>query len=77
MLSKKDNPLPSQWTITKCQKWLETFPIANPSDVIFLCSEMQAWLKVVTAAMEQKKSLEQQLLSHDDVTEQLRKLGNY
>jgi hypothetical protein len=34
-VSKKDNPSPNQWTITKCQQWLETFPITNPSDVIF------------------------------------------
>jgi hypothetical protein len=65
-LSKKENPLPSQWTITKCQQWLETFPIINPSDVIFLCSEMQVWLKIAAVAVEQKRSEEQRLLSHDD-----------
>jgi hypothetical protein len=52
--------------ITKCQKWLKTFAITTPSDVIFLCPEMQAQLKVVAAAVEQKKSEEQKLLCHDD-----------
>ena len=33
-VSKKDNPLTNQWTITKCQQWLKAFPITNPSDVI-------------------------------------------
>jgi hypothetical protein len=66
MLSKNNNPLPSQWVITNCQKWLKTFAITNPSDIIFLRSEMQARLKVVAAAVEQKKSEEQKLLSHDD-----------
>jgi hypothetical protein len=23
MVSKKDNPMPSQWTIQKCQSWLD------------------------------------------------------
>ncbi len=65
-VSKKDNPLPNQWTITKCQQWLELFPITNPSDIIFLCSEMQVQLKVTAAAVEQKRSEEQRLQSHDD-----------
>jgi hypothetical protein len=65
-LSKKDNPLPSQWTITKCQQWLKAFPITNPSDIIFLCSEMHVWLKLTAAAMQQKRSEKQRLLSHDD-----------
>ncbi len=65
-LSKKDNPLPNQWTIPKCQQWLKTFPITNPSDVIFLCSEMRVQLKVTAAAVEQKRSEEQRLQNHDD-----------
>ncbi len=62
-LSKKDDPLPSQRMITKCQMWLKTYALTDPSDVIFLCSEMHAWLKVVAEAVEQKKSEEQKLLS--------------
>jgi hypothetical protein len=65
-VSKKDNPSPNQWTITKCQQWLKTFPITNPSDVIFLCSEMQVRLKVTAAAVEQKRSEEQRLQNHDE-----------
>jgi hypothetical protein len=65
-VSKKDNPSPNQWTITKWQQWLEAFPITNPSDVIFLCSEMQVWLKVTAAAVEQRRSEEQRLQNHDD-----------
>jgi hypothetical protein len=63
---KKDNPLPNQWTITKCQKWLKTFSITNPSDVIFLCSEMQVRLKFTAAAVEQKRSEERRLQNHDE-----------
>ena len=61
-LSKKDNPSPAQWqwTIVKCQTWLETYTITDPSDVTFLRSEMQARLIVVT------KSEEQQLNQYDD-----------
>jgi hypothetical protein len=44
----------------------QTFPITNPSDVIFLCSEMQVRLKVTAVAGEQNRSEEQMLLSHDD-----------
>ncbi len=44
----------------------QTFAITNMSGIIFLCSEMQARLKVVAAAVEQKKSEELKLLSHDD-----------
>ena len=47
-LSKKDNPSPTQWTIVKCQTWLKTYAITDPSDVTFLRSEMQARLIVVT-----------------------------
>jgi hypothetical protein len=65
-VSKKGNPLPSQWTITKCQQWLEAFPITDPSGIIFLCSEMHVRLKVTTAAVEQKRSEEQRLQNHDD-----------
>jgi hypothetical protein len=38
----------------------------DPPFIIFLCSEMQAQLKVVAEAMEQKAREEQKLLSHDD-----------
>ncbi len=65
-VSKKDNPLPSQWTITKCHQWFEAFPITNPSDIIFLCHEMQVQLKVTAASVEQKRSEEQRLQNHDD-----------
>jgi hypothetical protein len=65
-VSRKDNPSPNQWTITKCQQWLKAFPITNPSDIIFLCSEMQVRLKVTAAAMEQKRSEEQRLQNQDD-----------
>jgi hypothetical protein len=65
-VSKKDNPLPNQWAITKCQQWLELFPITSPPEVIFLCSEMQVRLKVTAAAVEQKRSEEQRLQNHDD-----------
>jgi hypothetical protein len=65
-VSKKDNPLPNQWTITKCQQWLKTFPITNPSHLIFLCSELSVWLKVIGAAVEQKRSEEQRLQNHDN-----------
>ena len=65
-LSKKDNPSPSQWTIVKCQKWLEEVAITDLSDVTFLSSEMQAWLIIVTKAAKQKLSEEQQLLQYDD-----------
>ncbi len=66
-VSKKNNPSPNnQWTITKCQQLLETFPITNLSDIIFLCSEMQVRLKVTAAAMEQKRYEEQRLQNHDE-----------
>ena len=65
-LCKKDNPSPSQWTMLKCQNWLESYAITDPSDVTFLRSEMQAWLIVVTKAAEQKQSEEQKLLQYDD-----------
>ena len=64
-LSKKDNPPPSQWTIVKFQQWLETYPITDLSDVVFLRAEMQAQLIIVTNAVEQKKSKEQKLLRYD------------
>ena len=47
-LSKKDNPSPGQWNMLKCQDWLESYAITDPSDVTFLRSEMQARLIVVT-----------------------------
>jgi hypothetical protein len=65
-LLKKDNPSPNQWTVGKCHKWLESFPIADPSDVIFLHTEMQARVNVATKAVEQKRREEQKLLSNDD-----------
>ncbi len=39
-LSKKDNPLPNQWTIPKCQKWLDLYPLSDNSDVAFLRAEI-------------------------------------
>ncbi len=60
-LSKKDNPLPSQWTIPRCQKWLDLYPISDYSDNVFLCSEIQVRLDIVAKAVEQKKSEEQKL----------------
>ena len=65
-LSKKDNPSLGHWTMLNCQNWLETSAITDPSDVPFLCSEMQARLIVATKAMEQKQSEEQKLLQYDD-----------
>jgi hypothetical protein len=65
-VSKKDNPSPNHWTITKCQQWLKAFPIMNPSDVIFFCSEMQVRLKVIAVVVEQKRSEEQSLQNYDD-----------
>jgi hypothetical protein len=65
-VSKQDNPSSNQWTITKCQQWLEAFPITNPSDVIFICSEMQVRLKVTAVAVEQKRCKEKRLQNHDD-----------
>jgi hypothetical protein len=50
----------------KCQNWLESYAINDPSDVTFLRSEMQAWLVVVTKAAEQKQNEEQKLLQYDD-----------
>jgi hypothetical protein len=40
-LLKKDNPLPSQWTIPRCQKWFDLYPIRDDSDVAFLRAEIQ------------------------------------
>ena len=60
-LSKKDNPSPSQWTIPRCQKWLDVYPILDNSDIAFLCVEIQVQLVIVAKAMEQKKSEEQKL----------------
>ena len=60
-LSKKDDPLPNQWTILKCQKWLDLYPISNDSDNAFLHAEIQVQLDIVTKAVEQKKSEEQKL----------------
>ena len=65
-LSKKDNPSPGQWTMLKCQNWLESYAITDPSDVNFLRSEMQARQIIVTKAVEQKQSEEQKLLQYDD-----------
>ena len=65
-VTKKDQPSPSQWTIIKCQNWLESSPITDPSDVIFLRTELQLRLNVLTKAVEQKKSEDQKLLIHDD-----------
>ena len=59
--SKKDNPSPSQWTIPRCQKWLDLYPILDYSDTVFLCFEIQVRLDIVAKAMEQKKSEEQKL----------------
>jgi len=60
-LSKKDNPSPSQWTIPRCQKWLDLYPILDYSDTVFLCSEILVRLDILTKAVEQKKSEEQKL----------------
>jgi hypothetical protein len=60
-LSKKDNPSPSQWTIRRCQKWIDLYPIWDNSDVAFLCAEIQVRLDIVAKAVEQKKSEEQKL----------------
>ena len=60
-LSKKDNSQPNQWTIPKCQKWLDKYPILNWSYVIFLWAEIQVRLDVVAKAVEQKMSEEQKL----------------
>jgi hypothetical protein len=65
-VTKKDQPSPSQWTIIKCQNWLESSPITDPSDVNFLRTELQLRLNVLTKAVEQKKSEDQKLLIHDD-----------
>jgi hypothetical protein len=54
-----DNPSPSQWTIPRCQKWLDLYPISDYSDTVFLCSENQVRLDIVAKAVEQKKSEEQ------------------
>ncbi len=40
-LSKKDNPSPGQWTIPRCQLWLDLHLIWDESDVAFLRSEIQ------------------------------------
>jgi hypothetical protein len=60
-LLKKDNPLPSQWTIPRCQKWLDLYPISGNSDIAFFCAKIQVRLDIVAKAMEQKKSEEQKL----------------
>ena len=65
-LSKKDNPTPSQRTNQTCQRWLDTHPIYNQSDAIFLHSEILARLNIVTKAMEQKNSKEKMLLTGDN-----------
>ena len=64
-LSKKDNPSPSQWTIPRCQFWLDSHPILDESDVAFLRSEIQLRLDVAKKAVEQKKSEEQKLRASD------------
>ena len=46
-LPKKDNPSPNQWTISKCQKWLDMYPISDRSDVTFLWAKIQVRLDVV------------------------------
>ncbi len=58
-LSKKKNPSPSQWTIPRCQKWLDLYPILDDSDIAFFCAEIQVRLDIVAKAVEQKKSEEQ------------------
>ncbi len=65
-VSKKDNPMPSQWTIQKCQSWLDTHPISDRSDLTFLRAKILARLDIVTKAVEQKKSKEQKLLTSND-----------
>ena len=62
---KKDNPSPSQWTIPRCQKWLDLYPVSAYSDTVFLCSEIQVRMDIVAKAMEQKKSEEQKLHASD------------
>ncbi len=52
---------PSQWTILRCQKWLDLYPILDDSDITFLCAKIQVRLGIVAKAMEQKKSEEQKL----------------
>jgi hypothetical protein len=64
-LLKKDNLSPSQWTIPRCQLWLDLHPIWDESDVAFLRSEIQLRLDVATKAVEQKKSEEQKLCASD------------
>jgi hypothetical protein len=64
-LLKKDNPSPSQWTIPRCQKWLDLYPVSAYSDTVFLCSEIQVRMDIVAKAMEQKKSEEQKLRASD------------
>jgi hypothetical protein len=39
-LPKKDNPSPNQWTIPKCQKWLDMYLLLDDSDIAFL------WAKI-------------------------------
>jgi hypothetical protein len=65
-LSKKDNPSPSQWTIPRCQKWLDFYPILVDSDITFLCAKIQVRLDFVAKAVEQKKSEEQKLCARND-----------
>ncbi len=65
-LSKKDNPLPNQWTIPKCQKWLDLYPISVNSDIAFLCAKIQVQLDIVAKAVEQNKSEEQKLWASND-----------
>ncbi len=57
--------MPSQWTIPRCQKWLDLYPIWEDSDVAFLHAEIQVRLDVMTKAVEQKKSEEQKLCASD------------
>jgi hypothetical protein len=63
---KKDNPLPSQWTIQKRQIWLDTHPISDRSDLTFFTCRNLARLDIVTKAVEQKKSKEQKLFTSND-----------
>ncbi len=57
--------MPSQWTIQKCQSWLDMHPISDWSDLTFLRAKILARLDIVTKAVEQKRSKEQKLLTSD------------
>ena len=48
-LSKKDNPSPSQWTIIRCQKWLDLSLILDDSDIAILCAKIQVRLDAIVA----------------------------